>query len=242
MDTIVYFLLPSALCQANYLYRAGHQNLPEVGLPAWSQGHDMPGYQQQQIPEVGSRDLGQVWPGDTVPKGWQEAQWEQTDGVQNSWQEPPILSGVPQYWQEPQVLSGVPQPWQDSASIVGPAQSWSEAQLQNIQSQPFGALYDPWQEPPLPDSNPGSWQNTGWQERGQWQEVLGQARLPPNQLPYSPCNPSPAQRIPPPGTGCSQCQWLLHQRPPCMQYNPCTQYYDCPPVHRPTVHPRDPTT
>merc|ERR1712013_341738 len=41
-----------------------------------------------------------------------------------------------------------------------------------------------------------------------------------------------------PCTGCSQCQWMLHQRPPCIQYNPCSQYYDCPPVHRPTTHPR----
>ena len=173
------------------------------------------------------------------PAGGLQNSWQEPpvlSGVPQPWQEPPVLSGDPQYWQEPIVLPGAPQPWQDAPIVVSPAQPWGEAQLQNVQSQPFGVVYNPWQEPALPDINPGSWQNTGWQERGQWQDVPVQAGLPPNQLPYSPCNPSPAQRIPPPGTGCSQCQWMLHQRPPCIQYNPCSQYYDCPPGTMVNLH------
>merc|ERR1712117_947126 len=112
---IIYYLLPSVLCQSDYMYRARHENLPEVGLvglPAWKQDNSLPGYQDK-VPEVGNKDLGQVWPGGTVPDGWQEVPFEQR---KNSWQEPPVLSGVPQSWQEP-------------LFEVGPAQPWGEAQL-----------------------------------------------------------------------------------------------------------------
>ena len=96
----------------------------------------------------------------------------------------------------------------------------------------------PRQDQNLQENNQASWQNNQWQDPGfqagwqnefQWQDPPVQSGMPPNQLPYSPCNPSPAQRVPPRGYTCAECQWRYQQSLPCIpQYSPCNTV-QCPP-------------